>query len=436
MKLKILRTFAQLNLAIFFLLIVATFSILGTIIEQDQNLNYYKEIYAGVILPGNLLFWKFLLFFGLDHIYKTWWFLTLLFLFGTCLVCCTFTQQFPTLQLARRCNFKTKLNSFKRQEYFTIIKNVYFFKCLNDFKLKKYNIFQQKDIIYIYKGILGRFAPIIVHVAMILILIGNTIAALGSFNAQELIPKGEIFEIQNIISKSFFTKIPDYPLRVNDFWIEYGTKNNIKQFYSDLSILNTNGNEINRKTISVNFPLRFKNLTFYQTDWNAIGLRISINNENYQLPLASLTKTKSLWVTWIPIFKTSENSITFITNNLNGTFSLYSSQGNFLGTFNLGDKIRSLDDLIIFEIVTETGLQIKADPGIPLIYFGFGVLMVSSLISYFSFTQFWLAKNNKEKFIGATSNRAKLNLRFEFLSFTLSYVSKKSRNNVKAKKFK
>lgn len=431
MKLKILRTFAQLNLAILFLLIIATFSILGTIIEQDQNIAYYKEIYGNIILPGNLLFWKFLLFFGLDHIYKTWWFLTLLFLFGTCLVCCTFTQQFPTLQLARRCNFKIKFNSFKRQEYFSVIKNVYFFKCLNNFKSKKYNIFQQKNIIYIYKGILGRFAPIIVHVAMVLILVGNTVAAIGSFNAQELIAKGEIFEIQNTVSKSFFTKIPDYPIRVNDFWIEYGSTNNIKQFYSDLSILNTNGNEIDRKTISVNFPLRFKNLTFYQTDWNAIGLRISLGNKNYQLPLTSLTKTKNLWVTWIPISESNPDGITFITNNLNGMFSLYSSQGTFLGTFNLDDKIRSFNNLTIFEIVTETGLQIKADPGIPLIYLGFGILMVSSLISYFSFTQFWLAKDNKKRFIGATSNRAKLNLRFEFLSFTLSYISQKNRNIIK-----
>lgn len=431
MKLKILRTFAQLNLAILFLLIIATFSILGTIIEQDQSIAYYKEIYGNLVLPGNILFWKFLLFFGLDHIYKTWWFLTLLFLFGTCLVCCTFTQQFPTLQLARRCNFKVKFNSFKRQEYFSVIKNVYFFKCLNDFKLKKYNIFQQRDIIYVYKGILGRFAPIIVHVAMVLILIGNTVAALGSFNAQELIAKGEIFEIQNTVSKSFFTKIPDYPIRINDFWIEYGTTKNIKQFYSDLSVLNTNGNEIDRKTISVNFPLRFKNLTFYQTDWNAIGLRISLNNENYQLPLTSLTKTKNLWVTWIPISGSNKDGITFITNNLNGMFSLYSSQGTFLGTFNLGDKIRPLNNLTIFEIVTETGLQIKADPGIPLIYLGFGILMISSLISYFSFTQFWLAKSNKERFIGATSNRAKLNLRFEFLSFTLSYICQKSKSLMK-----
>ena len=74
---------------------------------------------------------------------------------------------------------------------------------MENFKQKKYTIFQQQQIVYTYKGILGRFAPIIVHVSMLLILLGNTIAAWGSFNAQELIAKGEIFQVQNTISKSF-----------------------------------------------------------------------------------------------------------------------------------------------------------------------------------------------------------------------------------------
>ena len=88
-----------------------------------------------------------------------------------------------------------------------------------------------------------------------------------------------------------------------------------------------------------------------------------------------------------------------------------------MGTFSLGDKISQYNNLSIIEIISETGLQIRADPGIPLIYFGFAILMISSLISYFSFTQFWLLKLKNTFLIGATSNRAKLNLKIEFLSF-------------------
>ena len=90
----------------------------------------------------------------------------------------------------------------------------------------------------------------------------------------------------------------------------------------------------------------------------------------------------------------------------------------------MGEKIIQNIDISVVDIITETGLQIKTDPGIPLIYFGFGLLMISSLISYFSFTQFWLAKKDDQLFIGGTSNRAKLNLRLEFLSLTVPYLSK------------
>jgi cytochrome c biogenesis protein len=57
---------------------------------------------------------------------------------------------------------------------------------------------------------------------------------------------------------------------------------------------------------------------------------------------------------------------------LKGTFSLYNENGEFLGTFTLGDIVIENFQLEGLEFVSETGLQIKFDPGIPLIFFGFG----------------------------------------------------------------
>jgi cytochrome c biogenesis protein len=217
---------------------------------------------------------------------------------------------------------------------------------LNNFKIQKYNIFQQKRIIYIYKGILGRFAPIVVHLAMLLILTGNVIAAFGSFNSQELIVKGEIFQLQNIVTKNYFSNLPENSVRVNDFWIEYGKNNNIEQFYSDLSILDKQGIEKVQKTINVNLPLRFQDLTFYQTDWNVVGLRINFNNQIYQLPLSSLSQVKNLSVSWIPIDNASNKGLIFIINNLKGSFSLYNNDGEFFGYFG-GNRIpATLDNTI------------------------------------------------------------------------------------------
>jgi cytochrome c biogenesis protein len=415
MKLNFLKNFAQLHNAIFLLLVIATFSILGTIIEQDKSLDYYQNQYSSVFLFNKINLFRIIIFFGINHVYTTWWFFILLFLFGSCLIICTFLQQFPLLKLARRCNFKFNVQEFENQEYFAILNFFYFFVILNNFFVEKYNIFQQKKIVYAYKGILGRFAPIVVHFAMLLILTGNIIAAFGSFNSQELIVKGEIFQLQNIITKNYFSNLPENSVRVNDFWIEYGQNNNIEQFYSDLSILDKRGIEKIQKTISVNLPLRFEDLTIYQTDWNVVGLRIKFNNQIYQLPLSNLPQVKNLNVSWIPTGNLNNKGLIFIINNLKGTFSLYSNNGEFLGSFTLGDAIIENFKLEVMEFVNETGLQIKLDPGIPLIFFGFGLLMISSLISYFSFTQFWLSKNQNKFFIAGTANRAKLNLRIEFL---------------------
>ena len=65
------------------------------------------------------------------------------------------------------------------------------------------------------------------------------------------------------------TTLPNITTRINDFWVEY-KNSKINQFYSNLSILDNYGNELKNQTISVNNPIHFKNIDFYQSDWNLI----------------------------------------------------------------------------------------------------------------------------------------------------------------------
>ena len=117
MILKSLKSFAKLEVAIFLLLLIAGFSILGTIIEQERSINYYLENYTQEINFLNITIGNLLLFCGLNNIYKSWWFLTLLLLFGTCLISCTILQQLPMLRQARRCSFKVKEKQYKNPQY-------------------------------------------------------------------------------------------------------------------------------------------------------------------------------------------------------------------------------------------------------------------------------------------------------------------------------
>ena len=78
---------------------------------------------------------------------------------------------------------------------------------------------------------------------------GTIFSSLFGFKAQEIIPKTENFNIQNILMNGKFTVIPKTSIRINDFWITYTKNKTISQFYSDLSILDIKGNETVRKTI-------------------------------------------------------------------------------------------------------------------------------------------------------------------------------------------
>jgi cytochrome c biogenesis protein len=50
----------------------------------------------------------------------------------------------------------------------------------------------------------------------------------------------------------------------------------------------------------------------------------------------------------------------------------------------------------LLEIISSTGLQIKTDPGIPIIYTRFFFLMISTLISYITYSQIWIIQKNQK----------------------------------------
>lgn len=419
MKQKLFRTIADLRFSIFILLLISFCSILGTIIEQDQSIETYKLNYPLTNPVLGFLTWDKILQFELDHVYKTWWFFFLIFLFGFSLISCTFLQQFPSLKVARRCQFFRTTKQFYRLKISTSLKNLSSSRILTRIQQSQYSIFQQKNIIYCYKGLIGRIAPILVHFSMIMVLLGTIIGSLFGFKAQEIVPKTEQFHIQNILTSGQLTKIPETSVRINDFWIQYGKNKTISQFYSDLSVLNFQGNEITRKTISVNLPLVYQGLYYYQTDWNLTGLRLQINDNNIiEYPLVNaFNNNNKVWLTWISTTSDLTNGYIAIMDNLEGYCSIYNEKGTFIGNLELNETLNSDTSLVLLEIISSTGLQIKIDPGIPVIYAGFFLLMLSTLISYITYSQIWIVETQKQLFIGGTTNRAIFDFELEFLKF-------------------
>lgn len=64
--------------------------------------------------------------------------------------------------------------------------------------------------------------------------------------------------------------------------------------------------------------------------------------------------------------------------------------------------------LLVDDVIGSTGLEMKMDPGVPVVYAGFGVLMVTTIVSYFSHSQVWALQEGSDVVVGGKTNRAKL----------------------------
>lgn len=417
-RFNLVKYLANLKLAIFLLLTIAAISIIGSVIEQNQPSQFYLLNYAEPvfgIINGKVLIW-----FGLDHVFQTWWFITLLLLFGLSLTCCTFLQQLPALERVQKIKFYTKSAVLNRFPVNTRAPFVPLGKYIFLLRQKRYKIFQSGKSLYANKGLIGRISPIVVHFSMVLILLGTIFASTSGFVSQEFIPETEIFYVQNILNHNINTFIPQISGRVNDFWISYKTDLTVKQFYTDLSLLDKNGKEIKRETIFVNHPLKYKGLTFYQTDWNVVGFRIQINEKIYQLP--AIKKDKDIYISWLPTnIDNVSSSPGYILVNLADRdigFLYDQKSGQLLNKIETNEPF---NNLCFLGLIEATGIQIKADPGLVLIYFGFFLLIISIFTSYISFSQVWLVLDPKQRNMNiiGTSNRSKLTFEFEIFNFLL-----------------
>jgi hypothetical protein len=75
------------------------------------------------------------------------------------------------------------------------------------------------------------------------------------------------------------------------------------------------------------------------------------------------------------------------------------------------------------------------DPSIPIIYFGFGLLMITTSLSYLPYTQIWLFNQAKKSWVGGITNRGKIQLELEFENL-IRYIEKTNTNQVNEKRVK
>lgn len=407
---QIVRWLADMRVAIFIVFILVILSIIGSIYDQGEipQPPIVSDFNNSDLLKENVKE-----SFQSYPIFSSFIFKSFSFLFGVSLLSCTYFQQLPSYDICRGINFFKRSSIPFKPDLDSNLSNQRLRCLVNKLFDSNYSLFQKRTGFYAYQGLAGRFGPIVVHFSIICILIGSLISALLGFNVQELVPKGEIVYLQNVPAPATFDYLPILPIRINDFWITYQSTGITHQFYSNLSILSQYGSEKNWLTLSVNHPLNFNNYQWYQTDWDVVGFTAYYNKMFYQIPFNELLLNQSKnWVSWLP-FPNQERIL--LLQDLTGKLFASNQEKNFQDIIEFGSPISTSINLILLEVISCTGLQIRFDPGTFVIYLGFGLLIVSAFVSYSSYSRIWIIPNlSKLKIIGVT-NRSKQGFTLQIL---------------------
>ena len=403
---QVLNWLSSLKIAILLLLVIAISCAAGTLIPQQESNQFYydnfnKNPFLGIINA------KILLLFEFDHVYTSFWFLFLLIWLGLALSVCSFRRQLPILKSALNwIDYKSPRQIAKLSVAQTIVTNNCS-KSLEKIKLnlKKqgWNVKETDGRIAARQGVIGRLGPILIHLGMILLMIGATYGSLNGKTIEKFLAPGRSIDLLNNNEEKGLT------IELQKFQIERDPQGRAEQYKSIVNVIEPNGNN-QSKEISVNYPLRYKGLTLYQADWSLAAITIEIDNSpKLQIPIEPISELgEQVWGTVIPTNKDGKNQILLTVDSELGPVNIYDNDGTLLTKLSINKEEKVKGALIkIINIIPSSGLLLKHDPGVPLVYLSFAIILIGGSLSIISTKKIWVLHENEKSmiYIGGLSNR-------------------------------
>jgi len=400
---QVWKFFTSIKLAIFIIIILAIASIIGTIIEQNQPLEKYRQVYT----DGAIRLFESLNLFDMYH---SWWFLLLLVLFTVNLSCCTIDRLPRAVKVVR--NPKTTLDEslemslshvdrWKRKGGLEGLADTY--KSAMGGAFAKTLVTENSGTLHLYaeKGIISRFGVYVTHLSIIIIFIGAIIGNVFGFKGFANIVEGE--SVRTIPTRGGTNHVDlGFAVRCNKFWVDFYPSGQPKEYASDLSVLE-NGREVLRKKIVVNDPLQYKGIWFYQSSYGAAGAASATlavhtpdGGKGETVSLAAGQKKE------IPGYGTVSG--VDYQNDFQGLgpallvvlekpgkppaqFWLLRAYPNF-------DRQRGDSRYLSFAGVDQifyTGLQVARDPGVNIVWVGCTLMVIGIMIAFFmSHQRLWI----------------------------------------------
>jgi cytochrome c biogenesis protein len=393
----------SIKLAIWIIILLAVTSILGTVVEQNQPPEKYRQVYED---------WAYNLMdrINLFDMYHSWWFLLLLCLFTLNLTCCTIdrlprvirTVRKPrltidaamekTLSLAERWKHKGDIPQWA-ETYRSALTGAF----------AAPRVTESDGTIHLYaeKGVYSRFGAYATHAGIVIVFVGAIIGNVFGFKSYVGIPEGEEASHLDARGGKEHIDLP-FSVRNNKFWVETYPNGQPKEYSSDLSVIE-NGREVLRKTIEVNDPLVYKGIWFYQSSYGQAGpptVQVAVKKASGEdagiLSLAPDEKREIPGygtiraVNFDPNFQGFGPALLVIVEKPNKA----PQQFWLLQRFPDSDRQRGDAFTLGFLNIKEnfyTGLQVAKDPGVNVVWLGCLLLTAGMMISFFvSHRRIWI----------------------------------------------
>ncbi len=436
--------FASVRLAIVLFALIAVSSIIGTVIEQnapaEKNIIVLKRLVGDSLAPA---FYRILEAAGFMDMYRSWWFVTLLMLFAINLIVCSLERLPRILRLMRepirpldsdKRNFPIKKvlrvkgsPEELREEVLKVVKAIGVKAENSPLKDGGYQLYGQS-------GNWSRLGVYITHLSILIIMIGAVIGIFFGFKGFLNLPEGYTSDVA--YARDGTPHPLGFSVRCDDFEVEfYGMSEMPKDYKSWLTVIK-NGREVMRKVIEVNEPLKYGGYTFYQSSYgmvpNARGIFIlkltgpgmktetvfKRLGETFQIPGTNI----------IGYIKDYSPALAFDRNGNPYTYTDMMNNPAVYVEFKEGDKIKyagwilkrfprtwTLPDgnrveFVDYWGVQYTGLQVRKDPGVWVVYLGCIIMAIGLYVAFFmSHKRVWVfvTRDGKESAITllATANK-------------------------------
>ncbi|HEX9155430.1 MAG TPA: cytochrome c biogenesis protein ResB [Nitrospira sp.] len=268
---ELVEFFASIKLAMFLFLFIAITATIGTVIQQGERPETYIQEYGE---NG----YRWFLRLGFTDVYHTWWFTSLLGLLCVNSLTC-FYKRFPGVWRSMKQDKVSVSLAFikgmKQQAEVSVngTKESVAKQLVQHFSEKGYRVLAKNDTgevtLYATKGVLGRVGAHMAHLSATVIVFGGLLGTYYGFQEFGVCLEGQTYHIPR----------GNFDLKVDKFWIDYHENGSVKSYNSTLTVVE-GGQPKMTKTITVNDPLVYKGIWFYQSSYGDAWDQIEVARVN------------------------------------------------------------------------------------------------------------------------------------------------------------